>query len=90
MNLNPNDAPAYNNRGNAKFYLKDYRGALADYDQAIKLNPNDAQAYCGRGLARSMLGQKTEALADFQKAVELDPALLEYVPEEYKKRIKPN
>ena len=31
IEINPNDANAYYNRGNAKSNLKDYYGAISDY-----------------------------------------------------------
>ena len=35
-------AEYYYNRGNAKYDLQDYDGAIADYTKAIELNPNYA------------------------------------------------
>ena len=49
IELNPKDAKAYYNRGNAKHQLKQYKEAIADYDKAIELNPKDANAYNNRG-----------------------------------------
>jgi tetratricopeptide (TPR) repeat protein len=57
INLNPNDAEAYNNRGNVYSnrdhdYAEkgdDFFRAIADYNQAIHLNPNYAEAYNNRG-----------------------------------------
>ena len=40
IELNPNDAKAYYNRGLAKSDLQDYKGAIADFNKAIELNPN--------------------------------------------------
>ena len=36
IELNPNNANAYINRGNAKKKLQDYKGAIADYTKAIE------------------------------------------------------
>ena len=38
--FNPNDAPAYNNRGIARRELKDFEGAIEDYNEAIRLDSN--------------------------------------------------
>ena len=52
IELNPNFAEAYNNRGNAKHELRRYEEAIKDYDQAIELNPNFAEAHNNRGLCK--------------------------------------
>ena len=62
---------AYNNRGNAKFHLKQYNEAIKDYNQAIELNPQDAKAYNNRGNAKARLKQYTEAIKDYKKAKKL-------------------
>jgi hypothetical protein len=64
-------------QGNAKGRLQDYRGAIADYNKAIKLNPNDAKAYNNRGVAKGRLQDYRGAIADFTKAIELNPNLVE-------------
>ena len=73
IELNPNDAPAHNNRGSAKDDLGQYEAALADYDKAIELNPDYALAYSNRGVTKKNLGQYEAALADYDKAIELNP-----------------
>ena len=42
IELNPNYAEAYNNRGLAKYNLKKYSEVIADLDKAIELDPNFA------------------------------------------------
>jgi tetratricopeptide (TPR) repeat protein len=37
--LDPEYAEAYINRGIARFYTKDYSGAMEDWYHAIKINP---------------------------------------------------
>ena len=75
IELNPNYAEAYFNRGNVysyrNNYLKSYSQAIADYTQAINLNPNFASAYQGRGLCYKAIGRNSEAEKDFAKATEL-------------------
>jgi tetratricopeptide (TPR) repeat protein len=66
----PNDAVAYKNRGNTHYGKEDYEEAIEDFTQAIKLNPNDADVYYIRGNARYHLGDKQEALEDFRKAAD--------------------
>jgi tetratricopeptide (TPR) repeat protein len=71
IRLNPKDAFAYTNRGNARADLGDRQGAIQDYNEAIRLNPQFAFAYTNRGSARSALGDKQGAIADYQKAADL-------------------
>jgi Tfp pilus assembly protein PilF/V8-like Glu-specific endopeptidase len=73
--LNPNNAGAYNNRGNLKYQkLNDYQGALADYNRAIAINPNLAEAYGNRGLLKlEKLNDLSGALQDLSYAIKLNP-----------------
>ena len=65
IRINPQDARAYYNRGNAKKALNQYDQAIVDYDQSISINPQDAEAYNNRGTSKGMLGRLDEAIADF-------------------------
>jgi serine/threonine protein kinase len=86
IELKPDDADAYFNRGNAyneRGYNKskgDYKQATNDYNQAIKnynnadeLNPNDAMTICYRGTVYYRQGNIDAAIADFQRALEIAP-----------------
>ncbi|MFW9263430.1 tetratricopeptide repeat protein [Nostoc sp. CALU 546] len=42
MKLNPNNADYYYRRGISRNCLRNYQGAIEDFNQAIKLNPNNA------------------------------------------------
>jgi len=57
----------------SKWWLHNYRGAIADYDKAIVLDPTCGGYYCNRGQARFSLKMVPEALADYDRAIELDP-----------------
>ena len=59
--------------GNAKYFSKDYRGAIDDFDHAIQLDPNYAQAYNNRGNAKFKLQDHRGAIADYDRAIQLDP-----------------
>ncbi|NEU84031.1 tetratricopeptide repeat protein [Nostoc sp. UIC 10630] len=67
------DADAYNNRGLSRYILGDTKGAINDYNQALRINPNHADAYNNRGLARSTLGDKQGAINDYNQALHIDP-----------------
>ena len=55
-----------------KVFLKDYSGAIDDYNKAIELYPNYAIAYYNRGGAKYDLKDYAGAIADYNKAIELD------------------
>jgi tetratricopeptide (TPR) repeat protein len=55
IEINPNYASTYYNRGILKKDLKDYSGAIADYTKAIEINPNYAIAYYNRGNSKENL-----------------------------------
>ena len=74
IEINPNHAFAFYNRGVAKFKLKDYIGTISDMTQAIKINPNIAEAYYLRGLVQLYAKQRKNAYADLSKAGELGNA----------------
>ena len=73
IQLDPNLAQAYSNRGITHANLKDYAAALADYNQAIHLDPNLATAYYNRGNTHANLKDYAAALADYNQAIHLDP-----------------
>ena len=66
-------AEDYYNSGVAKQKAGDLKGAIADYDMAIKLDPNYAAAYNNRGNAKRDLGYNKVAIADYDMAIKLDP-----------------
>ena len=71
IELNPDYAAAYNNRGIAKSHLGQDEAALADYDRAIELNPALAVAYNNRGNANVALDRRPAAREDFETALAL-------------------
>ncbi len=73
IQLKPDNAIAYYNRGLAENDKGDLDTALADYDKAIQLEPAFAFAYSNRGNTKKTKGDLTGALADFNKAIELKP-----------------
>lgn len=79
IQLDPNLAAAYNNRGLAYDEKGDLGRAIADLDRAIQLDPNAAPTYYNRGLAHKALGKKAEAISDFEKFISLtdNPQLIQ-------------
>ncbi|WP_193199894.1 tetratricopeptide repeat protein [Nostoc sp. MG11] len=72
IELDSQNALAYNRRGDAFYRLGDYQKAQADSSQAIVLNPQDANAYYDRGFSLYELGKYKEAIADYTQAIKLD------------------
>ena len=62
-------AAAFNNRGVAYRYKREYDRALQDYDQAIRLNPNDASHYNNRGIIYRIKGEYDRAISDYDEAI---------------------
>ncbi len=71
IDLAPDFAYSYYNRGNVLSQLKDYRAAIVSYDEAIALEPNLAEAYYNRGLTYIFVGENARGIADLSKAGEL-------------------
>ncbi len=68
--LRPELPWAYTNRGLAHLDIKDFPGALADFDRVIALRPEMVEAYINRALARLGLGDFSGAVADLDRALE--------------------
>ena len=77
IQLKPDYADAYYNRGNALKALEQFDAAIASYDKAIQLKPDYADAYSNRGLALKELEQFDAAIASYDKAIQLKPDLAE-------------
>jgi len=68
-----NTAKAYNNRGLARYDLKQYQKAIKDYDQAIKQDPSYVAAFNNRGNSYYELAEYQRALTDFKQSLQLEP-----------------
>ena len=71
----------YAGRGDAKYKLGDYYGAMLDYDEAIKVNAHVSVIYMERALIQYKYGKDIEgACRDWSKAGELgDRRAYEYI-----------
>ena len=59
-------------RAQAKTFLEDHIGAIADFSKAIEINPSFGEAYCARGMVKILLAdQKDSGCSDLSKAKEL-------------------
>jgi tetratricopeptide (TPR) repeat protein len=53
-------AQEYYHKGIEKYAIKNYQGAIADFDHAIKKDPKFVDAYIKRGLAKRGMLDKAE------------------------------
>jgi len=73
IEIDPNYANAYAQRGVIYNEWRQYSKALRESEQAIKLDPNLAVGFNCRGVAHTGLMNYQEAIQDFNKALELAP-----------------
>jgi tetratricopeptide (TPR) repeat protein len=59
--------------GTVSFHARDFEGAIAHYQEALKLNPQSAYAYAHLGEAELFRMDKKAARGYLKKALELDP-----------------
>jgi tetratricopeptide (TPR) repeat protein len=67
-------AATFVNRGILQMYAKDFKRALASYEDALKLDPNMAEAYVNKGVALVNLERDKEAVAAISQGLKLDTA----------------
>ena len=58
-------------RGTARYRLNDFRGAMADYTDAIRLDPKEPTSRFNRGLVDEQFGDRRAAFADYGAAIRL-------------------
>jgi tetratricopeptide (TPR) repeat protein len=73
IKLDPKFALAYNNRGQAYFFIKDNDRAIADQNDAIRLDPKFVEAYNDRGTVYFWKNEYDRAILDQSDAIRLDP-----------------
>lgn len=64
----PHNAKAFYAAGSARFKMKDYKGAVANYRLAYKFNPQMLDAYEGAAKAFEKLGSRDSAAAERKKS----------------------
>jgi len=77
VDLNPNNAEAYSNRGLAYNNLGNYEMAIRDYERAIFLKPKYAQAYYLLGIAHKNTGDIKQAIQSYEQSIDADPLFAE-------------
>jgi tetratricopeptide (TPR) repeat protein len=72
IQLQPDNAEAYDLRGRAYCDLGEFEEALEDYNRALELAPNVPAYYNNRGWAYYNIGDLEHALSDYNRAIEFD------------------
>jgi len=73
LELEPKNAPAWNNRGFANFNINRWNEALRCYDESMRSDPSYAVAWYNYGYTLQLSGRLNDSKDYYQKAVELDP-----------------
>jgi tetratricopeptide (TPR) repeat protein len=73
VELRPEDADSYLNRGNALAGLSEMPLARAAYERAVELDPQSAKAWSDLGNANLTLNLLADAEADYRRALSIDP-----------------
>jgi tetratricopeptide (TPR) repeat protein len=68
----PDRPVLYNTRGFGYYLQKDYRRAIADFNEALRLNPNYLNALHNRALAKRHSGDQAGYEADRRRELELE------------------
>lgn len=79
LNINPANAAALSNLGNALRDMKQPAEALASYDRALALEPRHADALFNRGNALKDLGRMDDALESYARAIAAAPARADFI-----------
>ena len=73
IELNPELAEAWVDRGVLYMHVNQKESALADFNKAIELKPDWSVAYSSRGVLYMQSGENRQAEKDLNKAIELNP-----------------
>lgn len=63
----PQNVQLYSSRGDAKFFLGDFAGALADYEKMVELDPQEDRSHWRRGIAYFYNKQYDAAASQFNR-----------------------
>ena len=75
IELDPASLTLFELRGVVKFHLRDYAGAVSDYDVALSKPGYSTDLYYFRGNANYELGRLDEARADYLRGIEVGSRL---------------
>jgi tetratricopeptide (TPR) repeat protein len=75
IRLDPRNASAHSNLGNALYHKKDLEGAITAHKEAIRLDPRLANARYNLGVALRARGDLEGAISAYRQAIRLAPRL---------------
>lgn len=75
LQLTPEDAVAYNNRGVVQAAQRAYPQAVQDFGQALEIDTDLSSAWCNRGWLQMHYGKFSQAVTDFSQAISSEPTL---------------
>ena len=73
LEIDPQNADAYNNKGLSLYYSGNHLEAIECYDKALEINPEFACAHYNKGIILSVNGYNREAIECYDKALEINP-----------------
>ena len=73
IEVDPDNAEYYCNRGVSYNWLKEYEKAIEDKSKAIELDPDNAEYYYSRGVSYGWLKEYEKAIEDKSSAIRLEP-----------------
>jgi tetratricopeptide (TPR) repeat protein len=71
IDINPQHAEAYRERGMTQSALGQHESAMRDLDSAIRLAPQDAWSYVQRGEVYAKLANTTRAMQNYTQAIDM-------------------
>jgi len=77
IEIDPDFADAYYNRGIANSKKGNLEKAISDYSKAIEINPRDSDAYFNRGLVYHKKNNLDKAISDYTKVIQISPNVTE-------------
>jgi len=73
VELDPEDADAWVNRGMALAEVDRHLEAIVSYDRALKLSPDDVDAWANKGNSLQVTGKLDDAIVCYNSAINIDP-----------------
>jgi tetratricopeptide (TPR) repeat protein len=73
IEIDPNNASAWTNKGLALAKIGKHNGAIECFDKALGIDPNNVLAWTNKGYVLHGLGKYKEAIEYYDKALQVDP-----------------